>query len=167
MSIPVTKPCQIQYSPRSSGDIQTGEIQHVRGGGRLASIYSGILAGASLASAPGAVALGPGVYFYSGAGRLNTVTTMVGLTSGVGINFFDSATVASGMVNASGHKFLWRLPAIGEFPGNTTNSGALTPVAVYNVDAPFQSGLAVGAWSGCPGFSVSWTPEVNSNWPNN
>jgi len=166
MALIKVNPCSINYTPKSSGDVGTGEIQTVRGGGRLATVYSGILTGASVAAAPGAVAAGDAVYFFSGAGRLNWAQSVVGLLSGQAVTFYDTAVAASGgPIPTSGHKVLGRLPGTQE-SAITILSGSFGPVGVFNFDAPFQSGLAAKVPSGCPAFSISWTPEVSAAFTN-
>ena len=159
MSTPVRDPNFIGGTPRSSGDVQTGELPYTFGGGRCASIYSGnaVLSGA-LVAAYGAAGTGYDVVLYSGPGRLKTIQPHVQI-SGVAIAFYDAAAVASGgPFAASGVKILGTIPAnTWALPGGVFATGP----AVYQFDMPFQSGLAVALKSGQPGFTVSWTPECS------
>lgn len=124
------------------------------GGFRTAAIYSGIIAGPSLAAAPGAVAAGSDTLLFSGAGRLNRIQPHVGLQSGVAVVLYDAAVAASGgPIVSSGHI------VIGVVPPMTGLSGTLTLTNPIEVNIPFNSGLCVATRSGCPGFTVSWTPE--------
>lgn len=128
------------------------------GGFQTATIYSGQVA-PSLTSAPGAVAVGSDVLLYSGAGRLNSVTTTASYftLSGVVINLYDAAApVSGGPIAASGHKVL----AVVISPHTTAASGALVPAGqVYSFSQPFTSGLCVNSRSGQMGVTVTWTPE--------
>jgi len=161
-------PTYIAGTPRSSGDVQTGEIQFIRGGGRAGTVYSGAAAVAAVCGGPYAPAVAGGeVQFWSGAGRLNALLQHIALTSGLGVTFYDAAVITSGgPFAASGHKIIGIIPPT--WPGGSYSGTGLNiwNGAVVNVDMPFQSGLCAHTASGCPGFTVSWTPEVNQNWPN-
>ncbi len=163
---PVPNVCYVAGSTRSSGDLKTGELAHIRGGGRIASLYSGAVA-PTLTSAPGSVAGGSDVLFFSGAGRLNAVIIQSSIApslSGVGLQFYDSAVPTSGgPFSSSGHKLLFN--ALLAY-GNSGQQGAFGPFGVINVDAPFQSGLCYNSKSGQPAFSVAYTPEVSAAFPN-
>lgn len=164
MSIPTKNPCFLSYSPRSSGDVQTGEIQEVRGGGRCAAVWSGsILTNAALTAAPGACQSGGNILLFSGAGRLNSYFQhqSVLALSGVPVFFYDAGALALSGTSVSGQKIIGVLNQPQGQSGQFTAAGA-----IVNCDMPFNSGLCVSAASGTPGFTVSWTPEVNSNWPN-
>ncbi len=156
MSTPVRKPAALAGTPRSSGDVQTGEFLLTRGGGRAATVNSGGLA----FNAPGAAKIGDQMIFYSGGGRLNTILPLLA-QSGSAVTFYDAGTVlASGAVPASGYRVLYTIPGNTAlmFPG-LINGGPL-PIAV---DVPFSSGLcATGiiASGMCP-FTITYTPESN------
>lgn len=161
MSTPVRDPSFIGGTPRSSGDVQTGEISWTLGGGRTATVWSGnaVLSGV-LPSVPGAANIGGyDLMVYSGGGRLKSVLPLGVQTSGTNITFYDAATVSSGgPFAASGHK------GLAFIPGNVQqgNSGLVTVVNyIYQVDAPFQSGLCVALKSGQPPFSFTWIPECS------
>lgn len=151
MSIPVKSPHTIAGTPRSSGDINTGEIPWTRGGGRVVS-QSGMFSG----NPDGSVGIASGI-----AGRLNTVYLHnspgnVWAQSGIIIQFYDAALPVSGApLVASGHKIIATLN------GPVGHSGQIGATGKFEVDMPFQSGLFARAASGAPGFSVSITPEVN------
>ena len=144
-------------TPRSSGDVQTGEVNVNRGGGRLVTLFSGALAPG--VAGGGVVAGTTGhVYAYSGGGRLGTVVIHQAI-SGVQAQFYDAALIARsgiGTVPESGYKILAVTPA------NTFNGtggqllGGPMPLVF---DTPFQSGLCVNYPSGCPGLSFSFSPE--------
>ena len=152
MAIPVIKPCMVAGTPRSSGDVQTGEINTTHGGGRTFLRLSGIIGG--------------DVLINSGAGRLNSILVINNLVSGQSVIFYDSATATSGgPFMVSGHKVvgvipaIWREGASGVINANSAPGTSLFP------EMPFQSGLCVAVTnSGCPGFSVSYTIETNQNW---
>lgn len=132
-----------------------GLVGTTRGGTRAATIFSGIIAGANLGAAPGAVNAGSDTLFFSGAGVLNTVVANQAL-SGAAVTFYDApAAVSGGPLNTSGHKILAHLPAntIGSF--GVVGGGPL-PIAV---NTPFYSGLCAAVRSGCAGFTVTWTPD--------
>lgn len=157
------KPCSINYAPLSSGDVRTGEIQHVRGGGRGGFIGSGAIAMGLTFVQSGAVVSGNNMLVMAGAGRLNSVSliTPVPTLSGVGITFYDSSTCAVSGTAVTGVKILAAFNAAGGQSGQFTTAGS-----VVNVDLPFQSGLGISAASGAPGFSFSYTPEVSVAFPN-
>ena len=153
MSQPIKKPCFIDGTPRSSGDVQTGEIQHVRGGGRAFTNFSGTAAGND-------------VLIYSGAGRLNSILQHTQMQSGQTVYFYDSAIATSGgPFAASGHKIVGILPAT--WSQGAPGSGAINQQTgqPLNVDFPFQSGLVAATRSGTPGFSVSYTVENSIAFP--
>lgn len=155
MSIPVVNPHIIAGSPRSSGDIQTGEIPWTRGGGRVVSV-SGTFSG----NPDGSVGLASGI-----AGRLANVVLHntpgnPWSQSGIVVQFYDAALPVSGApLQASGHKLLAVLN------GPVGHSGQLSQTGKFEIDMPFQSGLFARAASGAPGFTVSITPEVVPNKP--
>lgn len=152
MSLPVVKPCVVTGTPRSSGDVQTGEIATTHGGGRTFMRLSGLIGGDAL--------------IQSGAGRLNSILVLNNLTSGQSVLFYDSATATSGGPFAtSGHRVVgiippvWREGASGVINANSAPGISLFP------EMPFQSGLCVAiVASGGPGFTVSYTVETNTNW---
>ena len=152
MATPIVRPCFVAGTPRASGDVQTGEIATTHGGGRTFARLSGIIGGDAL--------------IYSGAGRLNSILICNQITSGQAVLFYDSATATSGgPFTASGHKvvglipYVWREGASGIINPNSAPGTTLFP------EMPFQSGLVVAVTnSGCPGFTVAFTVEQNSNW---
>lgn len=149
MSVPRTKPTYLVGTPRSSGDVQTGEIPLTRGGGRVFTAYSG---------------LASDTVIYSGAGRLGSILVIgQAPSSGGQVALCDTASITSGFPVA-GQKVIGVIPTIFQVP--VTQSGASNPFALPGtltvVDMPFQSGLAaIGYRSGGAGFSVSYTPESN------
>lgn len=169
MSIPVSKPCFIAGTPRSSGDVQTGEVTWTRGGGRTACVWSGsLLTNAALTGAPGAVQSGGHILLFSGAGRLNTILPHALLTSGQAVTFYDAGSVALSGISVSGQRFIGIIPQTMRAPLVALSGNQALTVAWQDrieVDMPFSSGLCVAAASGAPGFTCSFTPEVNSNFP--
>lgn len=153
MSIPVKNPTFLAGTPRSSGDVQTGELQHVRGGGRAVTFMSGLPLGDSM--------------IFSGAGRLNSILQHTQMASGLAVVLYDGALATSGgPFGLSGHKVIGIVPPT--WAGGVQGSGSTTVFTgqPVNVDMPFQSGLLVNLRSGQPGFTVSFTPEVDLNFPN-
>ena len=162
MSSPIRDPNFIGGTPRSSGDVQTGEIAWTLGGGRTASVFSGnaVLSGALNAVPTGITGGGYDLQIYSGGGRLKSVMPHTISISGVNVVFYDAAvTTSGGPFPASGHKI------IGFLPGNTGGAGLSGSLnfanIVYQYDMPFQSGLCAALKSGQAGFTVSWIPECS------
>lgn len=155
MAIISRSPTRLAGACINSGSVNTGETNLNNGGGQAATIYSGILTGPGLVSAPGAVANGTNVLFYSGAGRLNNIIPIAGI-SGVTVQFYDAAVATSGGPFAlSGHK------VIGVLQGNTLVVTQNAPIGKIETQAPFQSGLCAAVLSGSPGFTITFTPETN------
>ena len=172
MSVPVRNPMWLAGATcRTSGDVQDAAIGVIRGGGRCAAILSGGYA-PNLNSAPGATLAGGNsghVLLFSGAGRLNSILPHVQMVSGVYGYFYDAGTLSFG-TGLSGQKIIGVIPPT--MNGGTLSGGGYGTYAPWNgepirPDMPFNSGLCVLALSGVPGFTVSWTPEANSNWSNN
>ncbi len=152
MSTPRQDPLVVMGTPRSSGDVQTGETCWTRGGGRAATIYSGGFLG-GIGFAPGSVKTGDHILLYSGGGRLNTVFPL-SAASGVAGLFYDAGTVAaSGIAVLSGYKI------VGLVPANTFGTNVTTGPMQIQFDIPFQSGLCIANISGVIGFTVTYTPE--------
>ncbi len=164
MSVPVKNPTYLAGTPRSSGDVQAGEVVFTRGGGRASCVWSGsLLTNAALTAAPGAVQSGGHILLFSGAGRLNTVVVHQFIGSGQPVFFYDAGTIAPSGVSVSGQKIIGIIPAT--MPAVlTTLSGSFQMGRTWNdvmvLDMPFQSGLCAGAASGSPGFTASFIPEV-------
>ena len=157
MSTPTKNPVFYGYTPRTSGDVFTGEIQTVRGGGRTSCVMSGsLLTNAALTTAPGAVQSGGHILLFSGGGRLNSILQHQGVLSlsGVAVNFYDAAGPTVSGVSVSGQRIIAVLNA------PQGQSGQFNTTALANLDMPFASGLCVSAPSGTPGFTVSFTPET-------
>lgn len=150
MSTPITKPAFVAGTNASSGSVQTGQLTFVRGGGRSFSVYSGN---------------GADTLIYSGAGRVDSFVMHQQLTSGQAAFCYDGAVVISGgPFPLSGHKLLFATPPTwaGGVASTSGSALAFTSTSV-NVGMPFQSGLCISARSGCPGFTLSYTPEVSAN----
>ena len=153
MSSPTAKPLFLGGTPTSSGNVNTGELLFVRGGGRVTCFFSGSTLGDTL--------------IYSGAGRVNNFIMHTQLQSGVPAVIYDAAVATSGgPFGLSGHKFIFATPPTWGI--NAVGSGVNNPFnpASQPVDMPFQSGLVVNLRSGNAGFSFSWTPETGPSFPN-
>jgi hypothetical protein len=167
MSTPVKNPTFLAGTPRSSGDVQTGEVSWTRGGNRTSCVWSGsLLTNAALTGAPGAVQSGGQILLFSGAGRLNSVVVHQFMQSGQPVWFYDAAGPTVSGVSVSGQRIIAVVP--GTSPANPGVASGQFQVSVQwshylQPDAPFQSGLCAGAASGSPGFTVSYIPEVV--WP--
>lgn len=162
MSVSTRNPLNMIGGNLNSGAPRTGEFPMIRGGAICAAVMSGNIRPQAdfTAIAPGVVASGGNILFYSGAGRLNSVAIMQNVLalSGVAINFYDQATLGASGTSVSG----LRVIAVIGGPGGV--SGQLyVPGDPWLVDVPFTSGLCVNAPSGAPGFIVSYTPEVPPN----
>ncbi len=169
MSQPLKSPCFVAGTPRASGDVNTGEVNITRGGGRTSCVWSGsLLTTAALAGAPGAVQSGGHILLYAGAGRLNTVIPHALLTSGQPVTFYDAGTITASGTSVSGQRFLGFIPSPMRSP-LTALSGNISVAVNWQdqiyLDMPFSSGLCAAAASGAPGFTVSWTPEISVAFP--
>lgn len=151
MAIPVPTPCMVAGTPRSSGDVQTGEINTTQGGGRTFMRMSGIIGG--------------DVLIYSGAGRLNNILVINNLQSGQSVLFYDSSVATSGGPFAtSGHRVVGVIPPVWREGASGIINTLSAPGQSLFPEMPFQSGLvAACVASGCPGFTVSYTVETNQN----
>ena len=134
------------------------------GGFQTATIFSGLQSGTGAApfftAAPGAFNVAADVMFFSGAGRLDTVSVNTPTTSGTPLVFYDaSAPISGGPAAASGHKFLCSIPL---FPAGAASGVApsVQPGTPITIGIPFQSGLCCRTTSGQPTFTVCWTPET-------
>ena len=143
-----------------SGAPSTGETATTRGGGATITVYSGGLI--TLGSGGQIPVSNPGTghaVFVSGPGRLGTTFAHVA-ASGVQVTFYDSNVVAlsgTGTWMNSGYRVLGTITA--NNIGDQTPSLGGGPLPVQ-VDIPFSVGLAVDCASGCPGFSVTYSPDV-------
>ena len=168
MSVPVPNPQIIAGTPRSSGEVRTGEVPFTRGGGRTATVWSGnLLANSSLTGAPGAVQSGGQVLLFSGPGRLNTIVAHALLTSGQPVWFYDAGSPTVSGTSVSGQRILGFIPAPYRAPLAVVSGNIPTAVNwndVIQLDMPFQSGLCAAAASGAPGFTVSVTLEPVPNY---
>lgn len=147
-------------------------VKQTTGGFNSATIYSGSAA-PGLTCAPGAVAVGTDVLFSSGAGRLDTVLVhqhvAVFVSSALPVVFYDAhIPVANGPSYASGHRLLTFTPGfvVGSGTINASASGNAVNFPVtwgtpVQLGIPFVSGLCANCKSGVPGFTVTWTTEVN------
>lgn len=168
MSLTTRRPLRLGGASFHSGMAHTGEVMFTRGGAKHFTSFSGgllPLGSGDSASRPVAQTADHAV-IWSGAGRLNTAFAHQAI-SGVAIVFYDSAIVArSGPTTnqESGRATIGFIPAV-TFAGlpSTILSGIYDLVGpdIFRYDAPFYSGLAVSAPSGCAGFTVTWTPEQN------
>jgi hypothetical protein len=156
MSIPIKSPHFFAGTPRSSGDVFTGEVAMTRGGGQIvcrSGMYSGNPDG--------------GIILVSGTGgRLCSVVLHgspgnIWAQSGIPVAFYDSAPVfiSGGPIPASGHRL------IGLVNTPVGHSGQIAGMGQSALDMPFSSGLIARAASGAPGFTISFIPEVNPTNP--
>lgn len=164
MSVTSKNPLRMAGANLNSGQVNTGDIYFTQGGAQKYTAFSGGLLNLASggqnppAGAPAVVA--DNALLFSGAGRLNKCFPHQ-LISGVSVVFYDASVPAlSGPNNftKSGYAVLGILPA-NTIGGIGVNLGAGPFVAEFGI--PFNSGLCVSATSGCPGFTVSWTPETN------
>lgn len=167
MSVTSKSPLRVGGATIYSGGVATGEIPTTQGGQVALTIWSGGLA-PSLIGAPGAVhTSGNQVRLWSGAGRLNTIIPHVQMTSGQPGLFYDAALVArsgagvaASLIAESGARLIGILPPT--FNGGQYSGSPVVPLqSTINFGTPFFSGLNVACASGCPGFTVTITPEVN------
>lgn len=176
MSVVSRRPLRTAGANLDSGNVNTGEVCWNRGGVRAGSVYSGAIAMATTAAGPGALASGGSILFFSGPGRLNSFTALFpagvalagggepAILSGQPIVVYDSdITARSGVftdatISESGRPIMyaWYPPRV--LSGVNITGPGFDPVAV---DRPFTSGLCVMALSGAPGFTVSYSPEIN------
>ena len=163
MSVTSRSPLRMAGANIHSGNVNTGEIPWTQGGGARFTCFSGgirNLSSGGTAPPTGAPAVtADHAVIYSGAGRLNEVLPHQAI-SGVVLVFYDAATPGlsgPGTYTNSGY------PIIGLIPANTIGSYALLGGGPFlsNFGFPFNSGLCVANASGCPGFTVTFTPEVN------
>lgn len=154
----------------ASGFANTSEIRVTDGGEIVACVWSGnLLTNASLTGCPaGSVTSGGHIQLWSGAGRLNKIMPHAMLTSGQPVTFYDAGTITASGVSVSGQKFIGRIPA--RAPATLAlASGEVDRQMrwedVITVNMPFASGLCVGAASGAPGFTVSFTPSLDVAFP--
>ena len=167
MSQPTANPCYVAGTTRASGSLQTGEVNITRGGGRTACVWSGsLLTNAALTGAFGAVQSGGQILLFSGAGRLNNVIVHQ-LTSGETnpVWFYDAGAITVSGRSVSGQRIIGTIP---QLTGTLISGNIQAPIfqMKLDLDMPFSSGLCVGAASGTPGFTVSFTPEVSAAFPN-
>lgn len=170
---PVNNPCYLNGNAYNSGDVKTGELQTIRGGGRCITVFSGnailsgVLPAAGTATGNAANNGGYDLLVWSGAGRLNSIMPLAQIQSGLPTLFYDSAVNTSGgPFAASGHKIVGQLP--GTFAGGAWSGLGIVAWTggPINVDLPFQSGLVIALKSGQAGFTCSFTPENSSAFPN-
>ena len=164
MSLTTRRPVRMAGAVLNSGAPNTGEVAFQNGGIQTATMWSGnLLTNASLTGCPaGAVTSGGHTMLWSGAGRLHRILVHDMLTSGQQVTFYDSATIAPSGISVSGQRFIGRIPA--RAPATLAlASGEVDQQrqwqTVIEMQMPFTSGLSVGAASGAPGFTVSFTPE--------
>jgi len=165
MSVSTKSPLSTVGGQLYSGAPRTGEFQHVRGGALSVSVQSGSLltTAAFTTCAPGAVASGGHILFFSGAGRLNNVLPINTVQSGAPVFFYDAAALAASGTSVSGQRVLGVLPTPHQaymVAGFQSGGGNPPWQWRYDMDTPYTSGLCAAIPSGCPGFTVNFTPEV-------
>ena len=164
MSLTNKRPLRVAGANLNSGWPATGEQAWTRGGMRNGFIGSGAIV-MNLGGLPtGATGSGGHVMVWSGAGRLHTVIPHQFMTSGQPIWFYDSASHTVSGVSVSGQRLIGYVPltmpaALAALSGNIALN--LSWNQVITLDMPFTSGLCIGAASGAPGCSFSFTPETN------
>lgn len=159
MSVTTRNPLRTAGATLHSGSVNTGQQNMTYGGGQAICVLSGALLLGSGGSTPVAGGTTGHAVFWSGPGRLDTVLAHQAI-SGTAIFFYDSNVVArSGVatIGESGYRIVGVVPAntIGSY---VTLGGGPLPL---QFGTPFQNGLAVSCPSGAPGFTASFTPEVN------
>jgi hypothetical protein len=171
MSVSTKSPLNQVGGQLYSGGPRTGEWQQVRGGSLCATVLSGsLVVNAFSGTAPGSVASGGHVLFFSGAGRLNNATVISqAAASGPAPVFYDAGAIAPSGISTSGQRALGVIPNIFQpyqLPGSISGGGYPPVQYMYYYDTPFTSGLCASVPSGVGGFTVSWTPEVVPSLPN-
>ena len=164
MSLSTRSPLRMAGANLSSGTPDTGEVHMTRGGKQTAVIWSGAL-NPNLTGAPtGAVASGNNAQLWSGGGRLHTVMPHQFLNSGQPVFFYDAGAITVSGVSISGQKLIGIIPNSMRAPLAVISGQVQSTVAWQDqivLDMPFTSGLCVSAASGAPGFTCSFTPELN------
>lgn len=150
----------------NSGNVNTGEIQTIRGGGQKCGLWSGTLTaggngvvGFNIVNASGGHA-----QLVSGPGRLNSIQPYV-LTSGSPVFFYDAQSITLSGVSVSGQNILATIPSAWQasFASGNTPS-VMFAGQPFNVDIPFFSGLCVSCPpAGGTGFTVTYTPDTEPN----
>lgn len=170
MSIPSKSPLVMVGGILNSGIPRTGEVLFTTGGGKSASVYSGLVSGnVATAIGPDVIAglnQGSDVVIHSGAGRFNRLLPLIGVQSGASVLLYDqgsSPATSGGPFPASGHKLIGVLPA-GNLVATPLVSGGLTPTLPISYDLTYTGGLCAAVRSGCGAFAVSYTPETNPNY---
>ena len=169
MSVTTRNPLRMVGATLHSGGVNTAEEQGTLGGSMRATIFSGMPSGAGaggVAPATGAMvngvntAGGADTLIYAGAGRLKDVLLHASYPSlsGITLQFYDAggAVTSGGPFAASGHAVVASIPG----PYGVSGQQAVQ-IGPIGFDVPFNSGLAVHVTSGHPGFTVTFTPEVN------
>lgn len=167
MSLTTRNPVRLAGANVNSGHPNTGELAFTRGGMTSFTAWSGGPLQLGSGSAVPVAQTADHAILISGPGRLNSAFVVNGVLSmsGVGVSFYDAASVAAsgpGTIPAAGRTVLGVLNAPGGVSGQIN-----LPGDVRAFDMPFNLGLAVNAPSGACGFSVSYTRETNPTNPAN
>lgn len=157
---------------QSSGHPYTGELPTTRGGMYTGTVFSGGLAPAIRSLPHGILGSGNQLILVSGTrGRLHTVMPHLQMVSGAITYFYDASVIArsgagviADLLAESGARVLGIIPTT-HLGGDVAGSQSGYPTQPWKhqivLDAPFNSGLFVAAASGSPGFSFTYTLEVN------
>lgn len=174
MAYRTRNPHRFSQAVNNSGDIDIGAFRTVRGGMRVGTIWSGGIAPATR-GLPGGAVSGNQIVVQSGqaGGILHTATPLEVMQSGVQIWFYDAAVVArSGagpivsLLAESGARVLGIIPTshrARDAAGFQSGYGFSEPWqdVIDFGGVPYYSGLHISAASGAPGFSFSWSPDLN------
>lgn len=173
MSLTTRKPLRFLGGNQSSGHPYTGELPTTRGGMYNGTVWSGGVAPATRGLSHALGASGNQIDLTSGGGRgrLHTIMPHLQMVSGTRVFFYDAATIArsgagpvADLLAESGARVIGIIPTT-HLGGDVAGSQSGYPTQPWQhqiqVDAPFLSGLFVSAASGAPGFSFTYTLEVN------
>lgn len=161
MAVLTKNPLRMVGGCINSGNINTGEVQTVRGGGQKCGVWSGSLSVGTAVGFNVVNSSGGQVLLVSGQGRLNSILPHINMQSGQPVYFYDAVAIVQSGTTVSGQIILASIPATYQgswnsgYPQVLVNNGQ-----PFNVDAPFFSGLCASILSGAPGFTVSYTPDT-------
>ena len=155
-------PLRLAGANLSSGAPNTGEMPFIRGGAQTFCVYSGYNSGTILSVVSprgGAVGVSGDILVCSGAGRLNSISINLPLTSGIPCYCYDAVAAKSGGP-LSGMNIIGLVPGMIWLPGASGVALNWSPAPIL-IDTPFYSGLCVSIKSGMAPFTLTFTPESN------